>query len=241
MKYKILIAEDERLAREELAYQLQLENDFIICPSAENGRQFLDFYKKYKPDIVFIDIQMPKMSGMDAVEIITRENKATQRSHPYVVFITAYEEYALQAFGVGAVDYLLKPYGQDHLKETIIRLRKQLSQPASNPTKLLIEDHEKVVVIQPDEILYACRNDRFIDIYTKDNQIQTKMTLNELEERLEGFRFFRPHRSYLVNLDAIQEIVPWFNGAYNLILKYNQAKIPVSRSISKALFERLKE
>lgn len=243
MKYKVLIAEDERLSREELAYQLQQEEDFTICPSAENGRQFLHLYRKYEPDIVFIDIQMPHITGIDAIEMIFQENEKLHKKSPYVVFITAYEEYAQRAFGVEAVDYLLKPYGPIKLKETIERLKRRISKPdiIAPSAYLLIEDNERVVVLQPEQILYACRNERLIEIHTIDDQIKTKMTLTELEKKLCGLSFFRPHRSYLVNLNAIREIVPWFNGAFNLILKHSDVKIPVSRTVSKTLFERLQK
>jgi two-component system, LytTR family, response regulator LytT len=242
MKIKVLIAEDERLAREELIYQLQQEEDFLVCPSAENGRQLLEIYNQYEPQVVFLDVEMPVLSGMDAAVQIVEQNKKAKKTVPLFVFITAYEEYAVEAFGIEAVDYLLKPYGAGRLQETFARLRKRLTEPVASVqhSKLLIEDGEKLVVVEPEDIYYASRMDRFIEIFTKDERIQTKMTLQELEEKVTGFSFLRPHRSYLVNLNYVQEIVPWFNGAYNLVLKDKKnIKIPVSRSAAKVLFDRL--
>ncbi len=243
MRYKVLIAEDERLAREELAYQLQQEEDFLVVPSAENGRQLLDLYEKYQPAVIFLDVQMPGLSGIDAAMQLIVRNDEKNRVQPLFVFITAYEEYALQAFGIEAVDYLLKPYGADRLKETVSRLRRRLQRPSAavRAAKLLIEENEKVVVVDPAQVIYASRDDRLIEVITTVGRIRTKMTLQEFEDQLTDFAFFRPHRSYLVNLDFVQEIVPWFNGAYNLILKHDPSvKIPVSRSAAKLLFDRLR-
>lgn len=243
MKVKVLIAEDERLAREELIFNLQQEEDFLVCPSAENGRQLLELYHQYEPQVVFLDVEMPILSGIKAAESIAEESRKLKKPGPLFVFITAYEEYAVEAFGVEAVDYLLKPYGTARLHETLDRIRKRLSEPVApvHHAKLLIEDGEKLVVVEPKDIYYAARMERFIEIFTKEDRIQTRMTLNELEEKVAGFSFLRPHRSYLVNLEFVQEIVPWFNGAYNLILKDKKdVKIPVSRSSAKTLFDRLR-
>ncbi|MFC4769934.1 LytR/AlgR family response regulator transcription factor [Effusibacillus consociatus] len=257
MKIRAMIAEDERLAREELAYLIQEREDFILCPSAENGRQLLELYHQYRPDVIFLDIEMPLMSGMEvARELVALANKTGERT-PLFVFTTAYDEYAIEAFGVEAVDYLLKPYDIERLNMAITRVLKhfllerdklsngpsaQMSFQPPRSSKLLIDDGEKVVVLTPDVIQYAMRTERFIEIYTPKEKIQTRMTLQELEEKVKGFPFFRPHRSYLVNLDYINEITPWFNGAYNIILKNKEkTKIPVSRTAAKTLFAILKQ
>ncbi len=255
MTIRVMVAEDERLVREELIYMLQQEEDLLLCPSAESGEQLLDLYEKYAPDVIFLDIHMPMLSGVDVAKKLSKENKAL----PLFVFITAYDDYALEAFEVEAVDYLLKPYDESRLKKALDRVRRRMSnalQPdsliskkerdssASIPatSKLLIDDGEKVVVLSPESIYYATRVDRFVEIHTENEFVQGKMTLQELEEKLKGFPFFRTHRSYLVNLDYIQEITPWFNGAYNLILKgENKTQIPVSRSAQKKLFKLLEQ
>jgi two-component system response regulator LytT len=236
MKIKALIAEDERLVREELAYLLQQEDDFVLCPGAENGRQLLELYEQYEPDVIFLDVHMPSLSGIDAAQQLTRLGKK-----PLIVFVTAYDEHAVEAFQLEAVDYLLKPYDVDRLRETLTRIRKHLASPPvkqHQASKILVDDKEKMAVLNPETIYYAARVDRFIEIHTEKGKIETKMTLQELEEKLRGYSFFRPHRSYLVNLDYIKEIVPWFNGAYNLILTdKNHTQIPVSRTSAKNLFE----
>lgn len=243
---KVMVAEDERLAREELIYMLQQEKGLLLCPSAETGEQLLELCEKYKPDVVFLDIQMPKLSGVAvAKEIFNKET-----SPPLFIFTTAYDDYAMEAFEVEAVDYLLKPYDQERLKQAIERVMRRLKQKtgqqekddrainAKTKSKLLIDDGERVVVLSPEAICYATRVDRVVEIHTKDDMIHGKMTLQELEVKLKDYSFFRPHRSYLVNLDYIQEIKPWFNGAYNLILKDGkETRIPVSRHAQKKLFQ----
>jgi two-component system response regulator LytT len=244
MKIKVMIAEDERLTREELAYLLHQEEDFILCPSAENGQQLLDLYYQYEPDVIFLDIHMPSLSGIEAAKQLRNHSKKTKKV-PYFIFTTAYDEYAIEAFNLEAIDYLLKPYDTDRFKEAISRVYKYLDQPSpQRPTssKLLIEDGEKMVVLTPESIYYAVRSDRHVEVHTEKGMIQTKITLQELEEKLTRSTFFRSHRSYLVNLDYIHEIVPWFNGAYNLILKTKEkTQIPVSRSAAKSLFEILQK
>ena len=253
MSIRVMIAEDERLVREELMYMLQQEDDIILCPSAESGEQLLQLYEKYSPDVIFLDIHMPILSGVEVAKKIAKE----QEDPPLFVFTTAYDDYALEAFEVEAVDYLLKPYDERRLNEALERVKRRLSNSSysgeeqsgtgiaphrsvQGTAKLLIDDGERVVVLSPASICYATRVDRVVEIHTRNEFVQSKMTLQELEEKLKGFPFFRTHRSYLVNLDFIQEISPWFNGAYNLILKDGkQTKIPVSRSAQKKLFQLL--
>ena len=163
------------------------------------------------------------------------------------VFTTAYDDYALDAFDVEAVDYLLKPYEEERFRRTMARIRKILenrrqahspeeSNSASPIKKLLIDDGEKLVVVSPESIYYAVPNKRLLEIHTEDKVIRSRMTLQELEEKLKGHMFFRVHRSYLVNLNHVLEITPWFNGTSNLTLKdKNRTRIPVSRSASKMI------
>lgn len=247
-----MIAEDERLAREELVYLLQQADDVVICPSAETGDQLLELYRAYKPNVIFLDIQMPGLSGVEVAKQLTRE--AADQA-PLFVFTTAYDDYAVEAFEVEAVDYLLKPYDDVRFRKAMERVRRRLSQLATGSkevgdeggssllsslrtSKLLIDDGERIVVLSPDSICYAARVERMVEIHTEKGVVTTRMTLQELEKKLHGYPFFRTHRSYLVNLDYIQEMTPWFNGAYNLVLKdEKRSKIPVSRAARKYLFQ----
>lgn len=248
MNINVMIAEDEFLAREELQYLLEKEKDLVLLPSAESGEHLLELYFEYKPDVVFLDIEMPGITGVEAAKQITASTKDT----PIFVFTTAYDNYAVDAFAIEALDYLLKPFDQVRLQQTLERIRVKLKaeQPETNnkvpnqessstSNKLLVDDGEKMIVLAPESIYYAVPSQRMLEIHTESEIIESKMTLQELEKKLEGHAFFRTHRSYLVNLNHILEITPWFNGAYNITLKNKEKTIiPVSRSARKALFEK---
>ncbi|MDQ0896899.1 LytTR family DNA-binding domain-containing protein [Paenibacillus sp. V4I7] len=249
---KVMIAEDEWLARKELIYLLGMEEDIELMPHASNGKELLELVKEWEPDAIFLDIQMPELDGLQAARMLKTAAQA-----PLIVFTTAHDDHAVEAFGLNAVDYLLKPYSTERLKESLARIRSKLSNSplttslhskmqfsskARNWNKLLIIDGEKHVLLDPETILYAEREEKSIHIYTYSNQIyMSKMSLQELENKLGELPFFRPHRSYLVNLNGIDELVPWFNGAFNLILKNEtRTQIPVSREMAKELFRLLK-
>ncbi|HLR61931.1 MAG TPA: LytTR family DNA-binding domain-containing protein [Lentibacillus sp.] len=246
-----MIAEDEQLAREDMIYLLEKEPDVIICPSAETGNQLVDLYVEHEPDVVFLDVEMPGMTGVDAVKQIV---ELAYLQPPLFIFTTAYDEYAMDAFEIEAVDYLLKPYDDVRFQRAMRRVRKQMAQTdikrdiytetQTDPTaeKLLIDDGERMVVLSPDSIYYAVPSNRMLEIHTHDEVIESRMTLQELEEKLLGLSFFRTHRSYLVNLNYVRDITPWFNGAYNLTLKDGyHTTLPVSRSARKILLEKFKK
>lgn len=248
MKVHAMIAEDEQMARKELTYLLTQEDDVELCPSAETGEQLLQLYSEYEPDVIFLDIHMPGITGIEAAKQII-----AQAVHypPLFIFTTAYDDYAIQAFDMEAVDYLLKPFDELRFQKAMKRLRNQLlqrerklmepyvsNQKSSGPVKLLIDDGERTAVISPDMIYYALPHKRMLEIHMKDRVILSRMTLQELEKRLFGFPFFRTHRSYLVNLNYIKEITPWFNGTSNITLKdMEHIQIPVSRTARKMLFK----
>ncbi len=243
MKINVMIAEDEYLAREELIYLLEKEKDIALCPSAESGEELVELYLEHKPDVLFLDIEMPGITGVEAAKQIMKSTN----NPPLFVFTTAYDAYAIDAFEIEAVDYLLKPFDQVRLHQAMERIRKRLLDssessthiPGKSSSKLLIDDGEKMIVLSPDSIYYAVPSQRMLEIHTENEVIESKMTLQELEKKLEGRSFFRTHRSYLVNLNHILEITPWFNGAYNITLKNKEkTTIPVSRSARKALFEK---
>lgn len=242
MEIKIMIAEDEQFAQEELLYFLESEDNVILCPIAETGEQLIDLYFEHQPDVLFLDIEMPGLSGIEAAKQIV---KATS-DQPYFVFTTAYETYAIEAIEVEAVDYLLKPFNKARFRQALERIRRRLlaeemlhDQKNGNTSKLLIDDGEKMIVIEPETIYFAVPGQRALEIHTKDEVLESKLTLQELERRLADFPFYRTHRSYLVNLNYIQAITPWFNGAYNITLKDKENTIiPVSRSARKELFRK---
>jgi len=242
MSIRVMIAEDERLAREELEYLLRQEKDIEICASVGNGRLLLEELRKQKPDVIFLDIEMPEMTGTAVAKELAKQATPI----PHIIFTTAYEEYAIEAFGLSAIDYLLKPYSHERLQQSISRIRKMVQPPIANQdkekriTNLLLEDGEKLIVVKPESIYYAMKDDRYVMVYTDSRVIQTKLSLVDLEEKLVGYPFVRSHRSYLVNLDYVKEVETWFNGTYNIILKGKEdVKIPVSRAAAKDVLQKL--
>ncbi|WP_018934126.1 LytR/AlgR family response regulator transcription factor [Gracilibacillus lacisalsi] len=238
MKMYVMIAEDERLGREELSYLLEQEEDVSLCPSAENGEQLIQLYHEYKPAVLFLDIHMPGLTGLEVAETLRNE----EGDEPVIVFTTAYDTYAVQAFDLQATDYLLKPFDKARFDTAMKRVREELQkkqQKKRKIDKLIISTENKMVVVDPFQIGYAVREGRQLLLHTLTNEvIETKMNLKELEEKLAAFPFYRPHRSYLVNLDAIEEITPWFNGAYNIVIKdKNKSQVPMSRTIAKEFFD----
>ncbi|WP_373894796.1 LytR/AlgR family response regulator transcription factor [Virgibacillus natechei] len=245
MNIHVMICEDEELAREELMFLLECEPDVSVCPSAETGEQLIELYVEHEPDVIFLDVHMPGMHGVEAAKKIT---ELAYLAPPLFIFTTAYESYAVTAFEIQAVDYILKPYDADRFQTAMQRARNKLKQLDSKketaayqhhtaPGKLLIDDEERMMVVAPESIYYAAPFKRMLEIHTEGQVITSKMTLQELEHKLKGHSFFRTHRSYLVNLNHIQEITPWFNGTSNVTLKdKNQTTIPVSRAARKQLF-----
>ncbi|MFD2372009.1 LytR/AlgR family response regulator transcription factor [Brevibacillus sp. GCM10020057] len=243
MTIRIMIAEDERLAREELVYLLQQEADVELLATATNGRELLELVEDCVPDVVFLDVKMPELEGTQAARML-----AARKQHPLIVFCTAHEEFAVDAFKLYAVDYLLKPFEPRRVQETMQRVRERLAKGKAEQaapvkrSKLLVEENNRLVVIDPATIVYAVREERFVQIHTQTDVYTTRMTLSQLEEKLQAYDFFRTHKSYLVNLQYVSELTPWFNGAYNLQLKGEQRiRIPVSRTAAKDLLRKLEE
>jgi two-component system response regulator LytT len=241
---KIMIAEDERLAREELIYLLSKEPDVVLLPSSTNGEELLDLAEKHKPDVIFLDIHMPGLNGMQAAEVLLR-----QEPKPYLVFATAYDEYAVEAFQLEAADYLLKPYEEERLRRTLQRIRERLGAPSSalppavSKGKLLIEGESRTIVVDPVAVSFAEKEEKQTRIHMVDGQLHvTRLSLQELQDRLQGYLFFRTHRSYLVNVGHIAEIEPWFNGASNAILSdAKRSRVPISRIASKELLRLIQQ
>ncbi len=235
-----LVVDDERLSREELIYLLEQHESIKVIGEADSGDTAIMKAIQTQPDVVFLDIDMPKMGGMEVAKSIQELKKA-----PQVIFATAYPDYAVEAFRHEALDYLLKPFDEEQLTETIKRIQTRFTKPNTNhtrntpPSKLAIEGEDGIIYISPDDILYVSREERETKIVTRDRTFATKWPLKEVEERLQAFTFFRIHKSYLVNLKHIERLTPWFNGAYQLELQGIDEKLSVSRNYIKELREQL--
>jgi two-component system, LytTR family, response regulator LytT len=238
-KITIVIADDERYNRDELKHLLQSFPVLQVIGEAETGEAAIMKSIQLQPDVIFLDVEMPKMNGMQAAKSLMELKKV-----PIIIFATAYPEFAAEAFRYEAVDYLLKPYDEEQLLQTIHRIEKLLHATGDlegmKPTgKLAVEEDGEIRYIEPSEILYMLRDDKVTKIMTKSGEYESKTPLKDLETRLTPYSFFRIHKSYLVNLSYVKRLTPWFNGAYQLELEGVKDLLSVSRNYVKALRGRL--
>ncbi|MBZ5753685.1 MULTISPECIES: LytR/AlgR family response regulator transcription factor [Metabacillus] len=236
---KAIIVDDELYSRDELKHLLQAFPTIEIIGEAESGESAIMKSLQLHPDVVFLDVEMPRMNGMEAAKVLMELKNA-----PLVVFATAYPQFAAEAFRYDAVDYLLKPYDEDQLKETIERIEKKFKgyyekDPGKPTGKLAFEANGEILYFDPKDILYMFRDDKLTKMIVKTGEFETKTPLKELESKLSTFHFFRIHKSYLVNLEYITRLTPWFNGAYQLQIEGRDEMLSVSRNYVKALRMRL--
>jgi len=249
-----VVADDEQPAREELCFLLGQMDGVKVVGQADDGVSALAMIDELDPQVAFLDIQMPGLTGFEVAQLLLDHHTSAQ-----VVFVTAYDQYAIDAFDVNAVDYLLKPVEQKRLDHAIQRVRHRLSldQPRDDRMERLArkmaERHQRrdqlafkvgdrFLLVQADDVIYASVDGDTIQIAT--GQIagtSNYRTLDELQARLDPDVFWRVHRSHLVNINKIKEIVPWFSRNYMLRMKDGKAtEIPVSRSQTKRLRDYLR-
>lgn len=257
MKVTAVVVDDEQLAREELCFLLGQSADVEVIGQAGNGIEALGLLEDLEPDVVFLDIQMPGLTGFE----VARQALARQMT-PEFVFVTAYDQYALDAFHVNAVDYLLKPVDGSRLERALSRARRRLTSErppgVSNPdlerivqmvserqtrrSQVVVKVEERILLLPADDLIYASMNDDVVSVVASGaSGTASVRTLDELQAQLDPAVFWRVHRSHLVNIHKIKEIVPWFSR--NFILRMKDAKateIPVSRMQTKRLREYLK-
>ncbi len=256
MNINTLIVDDEKPARDELAYLLKSFPEINVVGQGKNGDEAVGLIKEHAPDLVFLDVQMPGLNGFGVIKkLVDRKLKM-----PHIVFATAYDNYAVQAFEVNAVDYVLKPFDKGRIAKAIQRAKKMMeakSSPAerletlvsqlgtaksAQPVKLLVKTQQRLMLVDADDVVYASIEDGLITVVAKDIEGSSNYrTLEELQASLDSDVFWRPHRSYLVNINHIKEVVPWFKSSY--MLKMNdkrQAEVPVSRAQTRRLRELLK-
>jgi len=255
---RAVVVDDEQLAREELCFQLEQVGGVEIIGQASDGVKALQMVGEIKPDVVFLDVQMPGLTGFEVARRLLLVD-----APPSVVFVTAFDQYAIDAFTVNAVDYVLKPVDAKRLEQTLDRLRQRAIPQPTAQMPLSPEDLERVIeavqarqgrrdqiairvgerfiLVQADEVVHASLIDDSIVVATQHmSGTSNYRTLDELQARLDPGVFWRVHRSHLVNITKIKEIVPWFSR--NFLLKMKDAKtteIPVSRAQTKRLREYL--
>lgn len=234
-----LVIDDEPYNREELKYLLSTFSQIKTIKEAESGEAAIMKIMHDQPDVIFLDVEMPKVNGMEVAKSIQKLKKP-----PLIVFATAYPQFAAEAFRYEAVDYLLKPYDEEQLRETMKRLERKWDAGKTIhhdklPGKLAVEAEGDIYYLEVNDILYMERIEKHTKLVTKENKFNTKIPLKELEMRLSSYGFFRIHKSFLVNLEYVQRLTPWFNGAYHLQLEGTKEVLSVSRNYIKPLREKL--
>ena len=238
---KVLIADDEEHVRSDLYYIIGQDPRVEIVGVCAAGDEALDGICALQPDIVFLDINMPKLNGIQ----LGRYAKVSRRP-PYLIYVTAYSEYAVEAFKVGAKGYLLKPFGEADVQEQLDLAVAALTEnpavlaepiaaaPSTAPTdriaRIAVELDGKYQLLEQQEILTAFAQNRSVFLQTGKQAYLVRFSLAELEGRLQGGTFLRCHRNYLVNVNHVKEVQPWFNGSYLLCLDDGKTKVPVSRA-----------
>lgn len=243
MFLKTLIVDDEYPARNELRFLLEKYDYVQIVGEATNAREAMLLIHALDYSIVFLDIAMPGLSGLELSKTIAEMNR-----HPLIVFVTAHEEYAIEAFGVNAVDYLLKPVDTRRLDKTMAKVLQltQTNPPVkpAEPTEekrksiglIPVEHKGKTILVDEKNIVYLFASNDYTFIKTNKEKYLTRFTLKDLEKRLNPHLFFRCHRSYLVNIKKAKEVVPMVNGTLVLVVDDNEkSEVPVSRSQSKTI------
>ena len=249
---RTIVVDDEKLARDRLAGFLTALEGVELVGQAQNGVEALALIEAERPDLVFLDVRMP---GMDGFEVL----KALRRPSPHVVFATAYDDYAIRAFEVQAIDYLLKPFARARVEEAVGRVRSRLATAHPGPdlesvlrrleeqqqkvyvTQIPVHSGKRILILPVSDVLWFGVEYRLVYAHTNERAFMTNYTLRELEERLDPALFFRAHKSSLVNLRHVREIVPWFGGRYKLVMR-NQAgsEVALSRTQARALRGRLR-
>jgi len=254
MSLSAVIVDDEQLARDELAYLLKNAGDVNVVAQGKNGLEAVNLIKEHNPDLVFLDVQMPGLDGFGVIKkLLDRKIRL-----PKIVFATAFDQYAVKAFEVNAVDYLLKPFDKKRVAQSVQKARskqdetipsdkidslvRMLESHKTQPAKILLKTAGRLILVDQRDVCHASIEDGVITVITRGaNGIEGQSncrTIEELADSLDANLFWRAHRSYLVNINHIREVVPWFKSSYQLRMDDKRAsEIPVSRAQTKRLRE----
>jgi two-component system LytT family response regulator/two-component system response regulator LytT len=273
MTISALIIDDEQLARDELAYLLEAAPDVDVVAQGANGIEAVELIEEHHPDLVFLDVQMPGLDGFAVIQRVMERHRKQKDSHswslPQFVFATAYDQYAVRAFDVNAVDYLLKPFDRGRVEKALERVRGRIASGfvataagespiesqldallhllknpqgagrGGHPAKLIVQAGSRLLLVDQVEICFAEIDEGVIRVVTQHFEGQSKCrTIEELLDQLDPAVFWRAHRSFLVNINQIREVMPWFKSTYQLRMNdKKQTEIPVSRAQTKRLRE----
>jgi two-component system LytT family response regulator/two-component system response regulator LytT len=246
-----ILVDDEQLARDELAFLLKDFADVEIVATGRNGLEAVRLIEDLEPDLVFLDVQMPGLDGLGVIAKLRERNVPL----PHFILATAFDQYAVDAFRLEAMDYLLKPIEKDRLEMTVERARRAIQEKAKNQqvaaavarpgpqrAKLLVRAANRNLIIDAQEMVYATIDDGLITLVTTTLEGQSNYrTIEDLQANLDRDLFWRVHRSYLVNINKIKEVVPWFKSSYQLRMDDKKhTEIPVSRVQTRRLRELFK-
>ena len=238
-KIRTFIVDDEELARERLRSLLEREGEIEVIGEAGDGKSALEGIKKHGPQLVFLDVQMPEMDGFEVIEALP------ENARPNVVFVTAHDKFALRAFDVHAVDYLLKPFDRERFQTALNRAVEKIKTQSGPPDlsrvmeeakplqkavdRLLVKTEGRVLVVKVDAIDWVEAADNYVSLHVGNESHMMRETMSSLERKLPSEKFMRISRSTIVNLERIKELQPMFHGEYVVILK-DGAKLTLSRS-----------
>ncbi len=250
-RIRVLVADDEPLARERLRMLLEPEDWLDVIEEVGDGPAAVGAIQKLRPDLVFLDVQMPGATGFDVIDAIGPEKM------PFVIFVTAYDKYALKAFDVHAIDYLLKPFDKERFQSALRRARQQLERrssgelerrllelvqdlkPASSKIeRFVIKSGGRVFFVRAEEIDWIEAAGNYVKLHVGNEAHLFRETMNALEARLNSDTFYRIHRSHIVNIERVRELQPWFNGEYVVFLK-DGTRLTLSRGYREKLQERI--
>jgi two-component system, LytTR family, response regulator LytT len=250
-----IVVDDERLACDELVYLLKQFEDIEVLATAHNGLEAVKLIEDLDPDLVFLDVQMPGLDGLGVIQKLAEKEIPL----PHFILATAYDQYAVEAFKWGAMDYLLKPVEQERLVLTVERARKAVAEKqASAPvpplqpsesssrapqrTKLLVKSGGRNLIVDAQDVVYATIDDGVITLVASNVEGESNYrTIEELQSNLDPDIFWRVHRSFLVNINRIREVIPWFKSSFQLRMDDRKhTEIPVSRVQTKRLRALLK-
>jgi two-component system, LytTR family, response regulator len=251
-KIRTLIVDDEPLARERLAGLLANEQDIEIVAQCRDGEEAVTAIVDHEPDLVFLDVQMPQMNGFEVIEAVGGERM------PLVIFVTAYDQHALRAFQVRALDYLLKPFDRERFNEALERARRQVEREETGDLgrrllalvkdlrrdqpraeRLVVKSGGRLFFLRTDEIDWVEAAGNYVRLHVGTTSHLLRETMNAIEGRLDPEKFFRIHRSRIVNMERIQELQPWLNGEYAVLLRTG-TRLTLSRGYREKLQDRLR-
>ncbi len=251
-KLTTLIVDDEPLARERLLGLLSAEADIEVLGQCRDGEEAVSAIHERHPDLVLLDVEMPRMDGFEVIDTIGPDRM------PMVIFVTAYDQHAIKAFQVRALDYLLKPFDRDRFSDALQRARtqiesqangdlgrrlmalmKDLKRDAPKTDRLVVKSGGRLFFLRTDEIDWIEAAGNYVRLHVGSQAHLLRETMNGIEARLDAERFFRIHRCRIVNVERIQEMQPWLNGEYSVVLRTG-VRLTLSRGYRERLQERLK-